>query len=61
MKQYDVEIIHEPSGAYLNYTVFSDEPDPDIYASFINDISVVIIDEQEVDDDVDSIDIANRI
>lgn len=51
MKQYDVEVIHEPSGAYLNYTVFTDESDPDLYKSFINDISIVITDEQEVEEE----------
>ncbi len=51
MKQYDIEVIHEPSGAYLNYTVFTDEPDPDFLHSFINEISIVVIDEQEVEEE----------
>ena len=50
MKRYEIEVIHEPSGAYLNYVAFSEEPDPDFYQSFINDISIVIIDEEDVED-----------
>jgi hypothetical protein len=52
MKRYEIEVIHEPSGAYLNYVVFSeeDQEDLDIYNDFINDISIVIIDEEEVEE-----------
>ncbi len=51
MKKYDIEIIHEPSGAYLNYSVETDEPDPDFYQSFIRDISVVINDIEDLEDE----------
>lgn len=51
MKRYDVEIIHEPSGAYLNYSFESDDEDLDIYKEFIRDISVVVINEEEVEED----------
>jgi hypothetical protein len=51
MKRYDVEIIHEPSGEYLNYSFESDDEDLDIYKEFIRDISVVVINEEEVEDD----------
>jgi len=51
MKRYDVEVIHEPSGAYLNYSVETDEPDPDFYKSFINDISIVINDVEDLGDE----------
>ena len=48
LKRYDIEVIHEPSGAYLNYVVETDEEDPNFYDSFINDISIVIGDVEEI-------------
>jgi hypothetical protein len=51
MKRYDIEVVHEPSGAYLNYSVETDEPDPDFYKSFINDISIVINDVEDLGDE----------
>lgn len=55
MKRYEVEVIHEPSGAYLNYVAFSEEEYPDFLNSFIRDISIIIIDQEEVEDsDVDT-------
>ena len=56
MKKYDIEIIHEPSVAYLNYSVETDEPDPDFYQSFIRDISVIINDVEEIEDELDTVD-----
>ena len=51
MKRYDVEIIHEPSGAYLNYSFDSDDEleEVNVYDSFIRDISVIIVNEEEID------------
>ena len=51
MKRYHVEIIHEPSGAYLNYSFETDEniEEVNVYDSFVRDISVIIVDEEEVD------------
>jgi len=53
MKRYDIEIIHEPSGAYLNYSFESDieESDMDILGEFIRDISVVITDVEDLGDE----------
>lgn len=51
MKRYDIEVIHEPTGAYLNYSVETDEPDPDFYESFIRDISIVINDVEDLGDE----------
>lgn len=48
MKRYQVEILHEPSGAYLNYETYGEE-DVDLYKEFIRDISVVVVEEEEVD------------
>lgn len=50
MKRYDIEIIHEPSGNYLNYSFESDleEDEINILDEFIRDISVVITDVEEI-------------
>ncbi len=58
MKRYDVEVIHEPSGAYLNYSFETDldENELDIYKDFIRDISIVINDVEEIEDELDTID-----
>ena len=51
MKKYDIEVIHEPSGSYLNYSFESDlDPeDIDVYNEFIRDISIIINDVEEVE------------
>lgn len=49
MKRYDIEVIHEPSGAYLNYSIETDESNPDFYNYFINDISLIVINEEDLD------------
>jgi hypothetical protein len=58
MKRYDVEVIHEPSGAYLNYSFNTDlnEDELDIYKDFIRDISIVVNDVEEIEDELDTID-----
>jgi hypothetical protein len=58
MKRYDVEIIHEPSGAYLNYSFETDldENELDIYKDFIRDISIVVNDVEEIEDELDTVD-----
>jgi hypothetical protein len=44
IKRYEVEVIHEPSGSYLNYFFESDldAEDIEVYNEFIRDISIVI-------------------
>lgn len=58
MKRYDVEVIHEPSGAYLNYSFDTDldENELDIYKDFIRDISIIVNDVEEIEDELDTID-----
>jgi hypothetical protein len=58
MKRYDVEVIHEPSGAYLNYSFDTDldENELDIYKDFIRDISIVVNNMEEIEDELDTID-----
>lgn len=55
MRRYDIEVIHEPSGAYLNYSFFTDEEESEmnILADFTREISIVINDVEEVEDDSD--------
>jgi len=58
MKRYEVEVIHEPSGAYLNYSFNTDlnEDELDIYKDFIRDISIIVNDVEEIEDELDTID-----
>jgi hypothetical protein len=53
MKRYDIEVIHEPSGAYLNYSFFTDEEESemDILAEFTRDISIVVTDVEDVEEE----------
>lgn len=55
MRRYDVEVIHEPSGAYLNYSFFTDEEESeiDILADFTREISIVVTDVEEVEEDIE--------
>ena len=58
MYKYDIEVIHEPSGAYLNYSFDTDldENELDIYKDFIRDISIVVNNMEEIEDELDTID-----
>jgi len=58
MKRYDVEVIHEPSGAYLNYSFDTDldENELDIYKDFIRDISIIVNNVEEIEDELDTVD-----
>ena len=59
MKRYEVEVIHEPSGAYLNYSFNTDlnEDELDIYKDFIRDISIIVNDVEEIEDELDTVDL----
>ncbi len=41
MPTYEVEVIHEPSGAYMNFVVESDEAEGDVWNEILGDLSVV--------------------
>jgi len=58
MKRYEVEVIHKPSGAYLNYSFDTDldENELDIYKDFIRDISIIVNNVEEIEDELDTID-----
>jgi hypothetical protein len=53
MHEYEVEIIHEPSGAYMNMVVFTDDPTDEVELANIiwSDISVIVLSEKEAADD----------
>jgi len=50
---HKVEIIHEPSGAYLNYDyVAGEETDlSQILGEFIHDLSIVVVDTEEIEEE----------
>ena len=53
MFEYDVELIHEPSGAYMNMKVFTDEKVDEVKLSkqIWAEMSVVVLSTSEEDDD----------
>ena len=57
MYKYDIEVIHEPSGSYLNYIVMTAEPIDDHYKDFIRDISIIVNDVEEIEDELDTVDL----
>ena len=46
MPQYNIEVIHEPSGAYMNFTVESDLQEDEVWNEVLSDLSVVAFSEQ---------------
>lgn len=50
MKQYDIEVIHEPSGSHLSYSVITDEVDPDFLDSFMDEISIIVNQVGDIDE-----------
>jgi hypothetical protein len=49
MNKYEVEVIHEPSGAYMNFVMFSEtnEDEIELAKEIWADMSVVILDYEE--------------
>jgi len=49
MNEYTVELIHEPSGAYMNFVMFSDLKEDEVQLSkeIWADMSVVVLDYKE--------------
>lgn len=41
MPMYEIEVIHEPSGAYMNFEVESDAEEGDVWNEILSDLSVV--------------------
>jgi hypothetical protein len=49
MPTYNVDIIHEPTGNYMNFNVESDETEEQVWNEILHDLSIVVI--GVVDDD----------
>lgn len=49
MPTYNVDIIHEPTGNYMNFNVESDETEERVWNEILHDLSIVVI--GVVDDD----------
>jgi hypothetical protein len=47
--KYQVEVIHEGSGTYMNFEVFADSKE-DLYNEVIADMSIVILEEEDEDE-----------
>ena len=45
MPQYNIEVIHEPSGAYMNFVVESEAGEGEIRSEVLSDLSVVAFEE----------------
>ena len=51
MNEYTIELIHEPSGAYMNFTMFSEtkEDEVELAKEIWADMSVVVLEVEEQD------------
>ena len=45
MPQYNIEVIHEPSGSYMNFVVDSDAAEDEVWNEVLSDLSVVAFEE----------------
>lgn len=45
MPQYNIEVIHEPSGTYMNFVVESEAGEGEIWSEVLSDLSVVAFEE----------------
>ena len=52
MNQYEIEVIHEPSGAHMNFILFSEleQDDINVAEEVWADMSVVVLDYKEGDE-----------
>jgi hypothetical protein len=52
MNSYEIELIHEPSGAYMNFILFSElkQDDIDVAKEVWADMSVIVLDYKEGDE-----------
>lgn len=46
MKQYEVEVIHEPTGTYMNFTTESDLSKDEVWNEILHDLSIVAFEEK---------------
>jgi hypothetical protein len=47
MPNYNIEVIHEPTGAYMNFSVESDLSEDQVWNEVLSDLSVVAFSEAE--------------
>lgn len=45
MKTYEVEVIHEPSGAHMNFIIESEAEQGTVWNEVLSDLSVVVFEE----------------
>jgi len=45
MKTYNVDVIHEPTGTYMNFSVQSDLSEDQVWNEVLSDLSVVAFSE----------------
>jgi hypothetical protein len=41
VKTYEIEVIHEPSGSYMNFVVESNAEEGDVWNEILSDLSIV--------------------
>jgi hypothetical protein len=46
MTQYNIEVIHEPSGSYMNFIVESEAEEGNVWNEVLSDLSVVAFREE---------------
>jgi hypothetical protein len=52
MAKWQIEVIHEPSGQYMNFVAETDTEDEDqVYKEIINNISVIPLERLDEDDE----------
>jgi hypothetical protein len=52
MAKWEIEVIHEPSGQYMNFIAETDTEDEDqVYKEIINNISVIPLERLDEDDE----------
>jgi hypothetical protein len=45
MKTYSIEVIHEPTGTYMNFDVDSDLSENEVWNEILHDLSIVAFEE----------------
>ena len=45
MKTYNIEVIHEPTGTYMNFDVDSDLSENEVWNEILHDLSILAFEE----------------
>lgn len=52
MAKWEIEVIHEPSGQYMNFIAETDTEDDDqVYREILNNLSVIALARLDLDDE----------